>query len=130
MAFDADAFRAAREPWRLTIDGATFLARPVSVEQVRAFQDAVAAGHEERAVGSLMRGLFPWRLHYTWRVDRDPVKRFRALDRETQVAALTDFFGYLAGRNGSAPATVTTSGTVWNGPTEIPMMAPEPPVAG
>jgi len=122
VAFDADAFVAAREAWTLTIGGRTFTARPVSVAQVLTFQRAMtAAGTDQaalvRAVTVLLRAAFPARWSYLW--SPDPVRLALALDTAAQAAVLTDFFGYLA-------RTLST-GTPRPTPPSRPSSAPIPP---
>lgn len=106
MAFDADAFRAARRPWTLRIGGQTYTARPISVQAILAFKSAAdAAGTDEAAAAvatrALLRQMFPYRLHYRWR--GDPVDQLLS-DPAIVHGALTDFFEYLAGTMG-APVT-------------------------
>jgi hypothetical protein len=119
VAFDADAFVAAREAWSLTIGGRTYPARPVSVQQVLTFQQAIAAAGTDarayvRAVTVLLRAAFPARWAYLW--SPDPVRLVLALDTAAQQAVLTDFFGYLV--------RTLTGGTTRTTPPSPPSSAP------
>ena len=105
--FDADAYRAAREPFRLVAGGRIYEARPVSAELVIATRPALAAGERETRVAALrrlLRAAFPWRWGMLWR--GDPVRVFLRLDAATQQETLRRFFRFLgAGSSHRAPAT-------------------------
>lgn len=121
MGFDADAFLAAREPWTLTLGGRAYTARPLSVPQVLAFQQAMeTAGADEAkqatAVAVLLRQMFPPRWAYVW---RDPVRLIQALPSDVQAEVLKDFFEYLARTLSQSPKTTT--------PPSTPLSAPTPP---
>lgn len=97
MAFDADAYAHALEPWELKVHGRTYVARPISVPAVLTFYEQAKAGalnngHSQDAIAKLLRSVFPWRLHYLW---ADPVKLVLGMDADVQAALLEDFFGYL-----------------------------------
>lgn len=105
-AFDADAYRKAREPFTFTCSGRTWVARPVSAEVVAACEPDLARGDaatQRRATERLLRAAFPWRLSYWWR--GDPVARILHLDVSARNAALTAFFRFLGGRAAPPPAT-------------------------
>jgi hypothetical protein len=115
MAFDADAYRAAREPWTCRIGGRLHTAQPVSQEALLRFQggmeraartqDATLAARVTRA---LWRTAFPWRPSMLWR--GDPVPQLLALEPPAHEAALLDFFAWLGARPPAPPAR-TTSGS-------------------
>lgn len=112
MAFDADAFRAARRPWTLTIGGTTYTAVPISTQVILDFKAAVEGANASEAqataaVRALLRRMFPPRVHYRWR--GDPVAHLMAQDAATVRAALEDFFVHLAGQSRPAPATTGTA---------------------
>ena len=110
-AFDADAYRAAREPFRLVAGGRIYEARPVSAELVIATRPALAAGtptHRLAALRRLLRAAFPWRWAMLWR--GDPVRVFLRLDVATQQEALRRFFRFLGAASSlRAPATTGMS---------------------
>jgi hypothetical protein len=110
-AFDADAYRAAREPFRLVAGGRIYAARPVSAELVIATRPALASetrASRLAALRRLLRAAFPWRWSMLWR--GDPVRVFLRLDAATQQEALRRFFRYLgAGSTHRAPATTGMS---------------------
>lgn len=127
MGFDADAYRRARVPWTLTLDGTTYTATWVSVEVMRRFHESREAVKDSEeglraAVRALLREAFPRRVHYRWR--GDPVDKLLALETPVLVAALTDFFAWwgarsqLPGTNGTGSATST--GTPSPTPTSPP----------
>lgn len=101
MSFSVDSYRAARRTWTLTIDGRTWVARPVSAEAVLAYQGALGGASPDagwKATLALLRLAFPRRPSYWWR--GDPVKAFARVIREAPdaaKAALTDFFPMLRG---------------------------------
>lgn len=126
MAFDADAFVKAREPWTLTIDSRAYEARPISVQQVLTFQSAIElAGADQEKVGraltALLRLIFPPRWSYLWR--GDPVRKVLALDAGAQSELLADFFGYMA-RTIQSQRTTTRPSPPSSAPTPPPTTDP------
>lgn len=109
-AFDADAYRQAREPFELTLGGRTYRARPVSAELVVRLNGELAADERRarKAIERLLRAAFPWRASYLW--FGDPVRQFLALDVATRNAGLRDFFRFL-GDVGTLPPPPATHGT-------------------
>lgn len=108
--FDADAYRAAREPFVLVAGGRYHTARPVSAELVIATRPDLASNDpatQRRALVRLLRAAYPWRPTMLWR--GDPVRVLMRLDLATRQEALRRFFRYLGG-GGSSPAP-ETSGT-------------------
>lgn len=108
--FDADAYRAAREPFAVVVNKRRRVARPVSAEIVIALQPALASTDgavANRALRKLFRAAFPWRLAYWWL--GDPVRQILELDPVTRKRLVLDFFGYLGGT--SAPLPPVTGGT-------------------
>lgn len=107
--FDADAYRAAREPFRIVVKGRTHEARPVSAELVIAVQPDLACGDATRATGALkrlLRAAFPWKLWMWWR--GDPVYQVLYLDPATRNALIASFFRFLGGGSPTPPATSGT----------------------
>lgn len=108
MAFDADAFLAARSGWEVTLGGRTYRSAYVSIEQVMDFEKAIngtpaeteeggqpgGSGPSPRArraaLRQLLRRMFPFRLEYIWL--GDPVRRILGLDQHTRGKILADFF--------------------------------------
>jgi hypothetical protein len=128
VAFDADAFLRAREPWVLTVGGRQFMARPVSIAQVLTFQQAVTAANGDavataKAMTALLRAAFPPRWSYLL-PGRDPVRLVLALDQDAQGAVLADFFGYLV------RTTLRQRGTTRTTRPSPPSSVPTPPPPG
>lgn len=104
--FDADAYRAAREPFIVKVKGRQHVARPVSAELVIAVQPDLASKDVTRATSALkrlLRAAFPWRLSMWWK--GDPVYQVLYLDTATRNALVTSFFRYLGGAYLTPPAT-------------------------
>lgn len=104
--FDADAYRAAREPFTVTVDGRRCVARPVSAELVIQLQPQLASSsaHEaNEALRRLLRAAFPARIAHLW--VGDPVRHIMRLDPVSRRQLVTDFFRYLGGSNPLPPAT-------------------------
>lgn len=104
--FDADAYREAREPFELRLNGRTYRARPVSAELVARMNGPLTSGDERqarRALERLLRAAFPWRAAYLWL--GDPVTAFLRLDVATRNAGLRDFFRFLGDGATPPPAT-------------------------
>jgi len=123
VGFNADAFLAARERWTLTLNGRTYTARPVSVQEVMQFQrqmDAAGADlkKQRQALQTMLRLMFPARWAYVF--GPDPVQLVLRLDSGTQGEVLRDFFEFLAR---SLTGTTTTRAT----PPSTPLSAPTPP---
>ena len=100
---DADALAG---PWQVKLGGRVHTARPVSVDQVRAWSEAHrAAGTlpDERfrgrlqhaALHRLFRRAFPWRWRYLWRREEDPLWHLWRRPKPVQEEVVADFFGYL-----------------------------------
>lgn len=107
--FDADAYRAAREPFEVIVYGRRHVARPVSAELVIAVQPALASGDirvATKALKRLLRAAFPWRL-WMW-VRGDPVYHVLYLDVATRSALIARFFRFLGGGSLTPPATSGT----------------------
>lgn len=108
--FSADEERAALEPWSITIDGRTHVARVVSRPQALAFWGVVERAkrgevtpvEEEQALATLLRIAFPWRVSYRWR--GDPVAQILALDPRIRTRALESFFASLTAELPSRPS--------------------------
>lgn len=112
MGFDADAHLAARRTWELTIAGRSFVARPISVEQVYAFEilsHGLPRALYWAAFLKLLRLAFPKRLSFWWR--GDPVTLFAALPDDAKERARESFFPYLAGVPAHVPSDLATAGT-------------------
>lgn len=112
MSFSATSWHAARRTWQLEIGGRAWVARPVSLPAVIAYQRELVGATPAQAwklTAALLRQAFPWRLSYRWR--GDPVAAFNALARDYPDAArqaMVDFFPYLTG---APPELPVTSGT-------------------
>lgn len=107
--FDADAYRAAREPFTVIVHGRTYVARPVSAELVIDTQPALASGDRKAssaALKRLLRAAFPWKLRMWWQ--GDPVFHILYLDPATRNALVTRFFFFLGGADEPPPATPGT----------------------
>lgn len=112
MAFDADSYVEASQPWSIKIRGVTYTAQPWSAMHAIAFTAGWEAANTEQEKQALWAGvlqrLFPWQLSYWW--EGNPVKLFYSLSSEKQKAAVEDFFGYLgtmfAGRDAGESAPV------------------------
>lgn len=107
--FDADAYRAAREPFTLAVAGRTYAARPVSAELVVRLERDLGASDgrvARRALRRLLRAAFPWRVAWLWL--GDPVDRALQLDLDARRELLTRFFRFLGGRSAVPPATPGT----------------------
>jgi len=107
--FDADAYRAAREPFEVVVYGRRHRARPVSAELVIAVQPHLASGNVATATAALkrlLRAAFPWRVWMWFR--GDPVYHVLYLDMATRNALITSFFRFLGG---VSPTLPETSGT-------------------
>jgi len=96
MPFDADAWRAAREPWSYTEGGRHWVARPVSAlalaDALQGLQDLSAAEQADRW-RRVFRLAFPWRISYWWL--GDPVTRIMALEPGAYQATIADFVVHL-----------------------------------
>ena len=107
----------------MTVGGVTYPARPISVAAILDFQAAVqAAGQDEAkaqaAVRGLVRQMYPWKLAYAigW---FDPARWLTRQEPGVIQAALTDFFGHLAGGMTATQPTTT--------PPSPPSAPPTPP---
>ncbi len=108
---DLDALRAAAEPWAFAAGGRTYTARPVSVEQVIAYEAACAgasAAQVLRARRRLLRLAFPWRPSFWWR--GDPVALICAAPPALHRVVMDSFFASL--RSSSRPEDPATSETL------------------
>lgn len=110
MSFNLDAYRETHRPWTFTANGRTWVARPVSVEQVLTAQ-AQSVGASEVQAGRVLRGLlrlaFPRTISMRWR--GDPVDLILQTTPREREAILQDFFTSLQPK---APATRPTTSTV------------------
>lgn len=108
--FDADAYRAAREPFVLVIGRRAWRARPVSAELVIATRKDLTGDDlqaQARALMTLLRAAFPWRLSMAWL--GDPVRQLLQLDLPTRQEVLRRFFRFLGGApTERAPETTGT----------------------
>lgn len=95
-ALDLDALRAAHEPWTFQTGGRTYVARPVSIEQVIAHEaECVGASPAAvmRARRKLLRIAFPWRASFLWR--GDPVRVICEASPTVHRAVMDSFFASL-----------------------------------
>lgn len=129
--FDAEAWRAAREPWTYSDQGRTWTARPVSAEAVLAAQlelQAASAHRARRIMRRLFRLAFPYRLSMRWR--GDPVALIEALPLPGWEAVLRSFFEYATGRPmpdlPRAPSLPTSSAPSPQAPAEALLSSPTP----
>lgn len=109
--FDAEAYRAAREPFILVVKGRRHVARPVSAELVIALQPKLSSADHAVATAALkrlLRAAFPWKLWMWWR--GDPVYHALYLDLRTRRALLSDFFRFLG--DDDQPTSPATPGTI------------------
>ena len=100
MSFNLDAYREACSGWSLTTGGRTYAARPVSAEQVIAYQgelEGASPKRAQKALYHLLRHAFPRRLSFWWR--GDPVNFVMRSRPHEQQAMVRDFFASLAGPN-------------------------------
>lgn len=96
--FDADAYRAAREPYTVIVHGRTHTALPVSAELVIAVSPQLASTDTatyRSGLKRLLRAAFPWRLAMWWQ--GDPVYHILYLDGPTRGALINGFFRFLGG---------------------------------
>lgn len=109
--FDADAYRKARDPFKVRVHGRLYEALPVSAELVIAVQPDLASDSvatRTQALKRLLRAAFPWRLSMWWR--GDPVYHILYLDGPTRGALIAGFFRFLGGdQSVSPPATDGTT---------------------
>lgn len=111
--FDADAWRAGREPWTYTDGGRTWTARPVSALAVAdTLTGLEGASHREQAVlwRRLFRLAFPWSWLYAVFPQFDPVRRIMRLEPGAYQAVMVDFLLSL-GLGHQATSALPTSGT-------------------
>jgi len=98
MHIDADAERAALEPFTVTLSGRAYVARPISHPAWRTFQLAVEAATagtlpeaaQEAALITVLRAAFPYRLPFRWQ--GDPVRLIHQLPPPVRERVLSDFF--------------------------------------
>lgn len=107
--FNADAYRAAREPFTLVVNGRTHVARPVSAELVIRLQPDLASSNARAfgpALRALLREAFPYHISMWWL--GDPVRHVLNLDPATRNALVTSFFRYLGGVREMSPEMAGT----------------------
>lgn len=95
-AVNLDALRAAATPWQFVAGGRTYTARPVSVEQVIAYEGEIVGASAAailRARRKLLRVAFPWRPSFVWR--GDPVDLICESPPGLHAALMADFFASL-----------------------------------
>lgn len=94
-----DELRAATLRWQLIVDGRTYTARPVSVEQVIAYQAEIIGASPRailRARRRLLRLAFPWRdWRPSWIWRGDPVDIICAAPAGQHEALMASFFASL-----------------------------------
>lgn len=110
MAFDLDAYRAAHDPWSFTAHGRTFVAQPVSAHAYRHACERLEAKRidENGFALELLRIAFPWRVHYYWRKDLDPVEVVQRLTLDEYHAVVLDFLAFLGVPMTGRPVTLGT----------------------
>lgn len=112
MSFNVDTWRAAHPPWSFTVEGRTFVARPVSAIAVADLVDGidgVPAREQARRLRKLFRLAFPWRATYLAARRLDPVRQLFALEPGVYQGTLADFFVHLGlGKSAPSPATSGT----------------------
>lgn len=112
VTLDLDALRASAEPWAFATGGRTYTARPVSVEQVIAYEAACAgasAADVMRARRKLLRLAFPWRPSFWWR--GDPVAVICAAPPALHRVVMDSFFVSLRSSPPSPATDATTPST-------------------
>jgi hypothetical protein len=110
VAFDVDAFREAHRPWSFTVGARTFTGRHVSAPAVQRYERLRMSAKNEsqlnRALWSVLRRAFPWRVSYL--VRGDPVQVImRELERPARDEALKDFFVCLRGGKSENPSQMS-----------------------
>lgn len=93
---DLHALREAHRPWEFTAGRRTYVARPVSIEQVIAYEEECIGASPAalmRARRKLLRVAFPWRPSFVWR--GDPVALIMGAAPREHHALVTDFFASL-----------------------------------
>ncbi len=95
-SINLDALREAHRPWSFTTGRRTYVARPVSVEQVIAYEGeciGASVAVRMRALRRLLRQAFPWRPSFLWR--GDPVAIVMGASPPVHHQLVRDFFGSL-----------------------------------
>jgi hypothetical protein len=108
--FDLDALREAHRPWAFTTGRRTYVARPVSIEQVIAYEGeciGASVAVRLRALRRLLRLAFPWRPSFLWR--GDPVAIIMGASPPVHHQLVRDFFASLRSpAESTAPPTSST----------------------
>ena len=92
--------------WQVKLGGRVLNARPVSVDQVRAWSEAHHAAEklpdsrfgarlQQAAINRLFRHAFPWRWTYFVRPMADPLWHLWRLPRQKREELVADFFVHL-----------------------------------
>jgi hypothetical protein len=108
MAFDVDAYRAARPPWAFTLDGVQYTSRRITSAHLRRYHQLLSGpGNDEQrlatALAWLLRCAVPWRPSFLWR--GDPARKLLRLNAAARDAALLDFFATVRRDHASPTAT-------------------------
>lgn len=112
VTLDLDALRASAEPWSFATGGRTYVARPVSVEQVIAYEARIAGASATdvmRARRQLLRLAFPWRPSFMWR--GDPVAVICSAPPALHRVVIESFFASLRSWPPSPVTDATTPST-------------------
>lgn len=92
-SLDLQALREAHQPWSFAAGGRSYVARPVSIEQVIAYEGECVGASPTALLAArrkLLRIAFPWRPSFLWR--GDPVALIMGATPRVHQALISDFF--------------------------------------